>query len=137
MDKKTWKTLQSLLQSIDTSVLVLKAVARVKEDITDSDTRLISLVNGLCDATQLLRELAEFHRDTCMALHVECKKEKNSQLQFQLRWYSYCSAFLLEERYSLAAINLEEVAHPVLTKLRQKWLDFCKEHYTSVIANWL
>ena len=135
MNKKTQKTLQSSLESIDTSVLILEAVARVKEEFTDSDTHLTSFVNGLCDAEQLLRELAEFHRDTFVALHIECKKAKNSQLQFQLRWYSYCSAFLLEEQYSLAAINLEEVAHPVLTKLRQKWLDFCKEHCTSVIAS--
>ena len=132
MYKKMQETLQCSLELIDTNVLVLEAVAQVKEKFPDSDTHLTSLVNGLCDVKQLLRELTEFHRDTFMALHVECKKEKNSQLQW---WYCYCSAFLLEEQYSLAAINLEEVAHPVLTKLRQKWLDFCKEHCTSVIAS--
>ena len=135
MNKKMRKTLESSQESIDTSVLVHEAVARIKQEFPDSDTHLTSLVNGLCDAKQLLGELTEFHRDTFAALHVICKKEKNSQLQFQPRWYSYCSVFLLEEQYSLAAINLEEVAHPVLTKLRQKWLDFCKEHCTSVIAS--
>ena len=95
----------------------------------------MNLVKELCDTKQLLRELADFHRDTFVALHIECKKEKNSKLQFQLRWYLYCSAFLLEEQYSLSAIHLNETAHPVLTEFRQKWLDFCKEHCTSVTAS--
>ena len=57
MNNKTRKTLQSSLESIDTSVLVHEAVARVKEEFPDSDTHLTSLVNGLCDAKQLLGEL--------------------------------------------------------------------------------
>ena len=40
--------------------------------------------------------------------------------------------FLLQH---VSASRAVKVAHPVLTKLRQKWLDFCKEHCTSVIAN--
>jgi len=53
---------------------------------------------------------------------MESLHKKNSQI---LMWSSYCSAFLLEEKYSLGAINLEENSHP---KLRQAWLDFSKEH---------
>ena len=33
-------------------------------------------MNGLCDANQLFRELAEFYHDTFVALYIECKKEK-------------------------------------------------------------
>ena len=69
MNKKIRKTLQSSLESINTSVIILEAVAWVKEEFTDSDTHLTSFVNGLCDAEQLHRELAEFHRDTFVALH--------------------------------------------------------------------
>ena len=61
MDKKTRKTLQSSLESIDTSVLVLEAVARLKEQFTDSDSHLTNLANELCNAKELLSELVEFH----------------------------------------------------------------------------
>ena len=55
MDKKTRKTLQNLLESIDTSVLVLEAVAQLKEQFTDSDSSLTTLVNelGFFDSTNL------------------------------------------------------------------------------------
>ena len=81
----------------------------------------------MCEAWQLLKNLVEYLRNSFATLHSECKKEKNSQLQFQLRWYSYCSAFLLEKKHTLCAINLEEAKHPVLVNLRQMWLKFCKD----------
>ena len=52
-------------------------------------------------------------------------------MRFQLRWLEYCSAFLLEEKYTLAAFHLVET--PELTNVRQKWLDFLKEHTMSVL----
>ena len=136
MTKRIRDELQTSLESIDSDVLVLEVVVRVREQlIADSDGRCTDLVNKLCEAKQLLTELAEFHRDTFVALHIECKKQKNSQLKFQLRWYTYCSAFLLEEQYSLSDIHLNDNDHPVLTELRRKWLDFCKDHCTSIAAN--
>ena len=53
-------------------------------------------------------------------------------MQFQLKWYSYCSAFLLEEKHTLSAINLVEAKHPVLANPRQVWLEFCREQSISV-----
>ena len=114
---------------------MFEAVVRVREELIDLDGCCTGLVNQLCDAKELLTELAKFHRDTFIALHIECKKQKNSQLKFQLRWYTFCSAFLLGEQYSLSDIHLNENDHPVLTELRRKRLDFCKDHCTSVAAN--
>jgi len=131
MNKKARETLQGSLNCIDTSLLVLEAVARIREEFDLSSTHLI---DEFCSSKQLLQDLAGFHRDTFVELHVKCKKEKNSQLQFQLKWLSYCSAFLLEEQYSLSAINLEESTHSVLVELRQNWIDFCKKHSTTVAA---
>jgi len=68
-------------------------------------------------------------------LHLDCKKEKISQIRFKMMWTSYCSAFLLEEQYSLNAIDLIEENHPELVRLRQAWLDFCKEHKTPLPAS--
>ena len=66
MNNKTQKTLQNSLEVIDTSVLVLEAVAG--EWFTDSDTHLTSLANDyakqMCDVKQLLSELVEFYHDT-------------------------------------------------------------------------
>ena len=52
-----------------------------------------------------------------------------------MQWYSYCSAFLLKEKYQLSTIDLKENDHPELAKLRLDWLDFCKEHKAPVPAS--
>ena len=80
----------------------------------------------------MLAELVDYLCNTFATLHSECKLEKNSQMQFQLKWYSYCSAFLLEEKHTFSAINLEEAKHLVLVNLRQVWLEFCREQTVSV-----
>ena len=134
MNKKTRETLQDSLKSIDSIVLVHEVMGRLREEFESDSTHLTSLANTFCDEKLLFQELVEFHRDTFVTLHIQCKKEKNSQLQFQRKWLLHCSVFLLEEQYSLAAINLEETAHPVLAELRQKWLGFCKEHGVTVTS---
>jgi len=73
--------------------------------------------------------------DLFTQLHLDCKKEKNSQIRFKVKWASYCSAFLLEEKYSLSTIDLVEDSHPELVKLRQAWLDFNKDHTVLVRAS--
>ena len=92
------------------------------------------MVDKLCSVKQLLQELAEFYCDTFVELHVKWKKVENYQLQFQPKWLSYCSAFLLEEQYSLAVTDFDDSAHPLLMELRQKWIDFFKERCMSVAA---
>lgn len=76
--KKTQKILQSSLELIDTSILVLEVVAQVKEFI-DLNTHLTSLLNGLCDAKQLLRELVEFCHDKFKAFHLHFSKHAPEQ----------------------------------------------------------
>ena len=49
-----------------------------------------------------------------------------------MKWASHCSAFLLEEKYSLSVIDFEESCHPKLVMLRQAWLEFSKEHKVPV-----
>ena len=93
---------------------------------------LMCFVEELHKEQQRLQELVEYHHGTFVTLHCECKKEKNPQMRFQLRWLEYCGAFLLEEKWTLVTIHLEET--PELTNLRQKWLDFLKEHTMSVLT---
>ena len=128
MNKQTRKTLQDSIRSIDLDVLLKEVTtALIAEEFADG-----SFVNDLCESKQLLTDLVEYLRNTFAMLHSECKREKNSQMRFQLRWYSYCSAFLLEEKYSLSAINLKEAEHAVLANLRQVWLEFCRQQSISV-----
>ena len=54
-------------------------------------------------------KIAKFHRDSFAMLYSEYKQPKNSVMEFQLRWHSYCSELLLEEKYTLEEINLKEV----------------------------
>ena len=49
--------LQSSLESIDSYVLVLEEVARVRKELIDLNGRCTHLVNKLCDAKQLLSEI--------------------------------------------------------------------------------
>lgn len=128
MNKKTRETLQDSIKSIDPAILMEEVTTALTEQFLDG--HLITFVTDVCEAKQLLHNLVEYFRNTFATLHAECKKEKNSQMQFQLRWYSYCSAFLLEEKYTLSAINLEEAEHAVLVNLRQMWLEFCRERST-------
>lgn len=67
------------------------------------------------------------HHDSFALLYSECKQQKNSFMQFQLQWHYHCSAFLLEEKFTLVAINLEESAHASLVATRKIWLEFCKK----------
>ena len=60
---------------------VLKRLLRIREEFESDST---SLVNELCDVKQILQKLVQFHCDTFVSLHVECKKGKNSQLQFHI-----------------------------------------------------
>lgn len=59
---------------------------------------------------------------------------KNSSMQFHLDWYTWCFAFIFEEQYTLAVINLSEgdPGHFQLTILRNTWSEFCKESNTPV-----
>ena len=61
----------------------------------------------------------------------KCKALKNSQMEFQRQWHIHCSAFLLEERYTLADINLD-VSDSSLAAIRNIWLKYCKDHETPV-----
>ena len=49
--------LQSSLESIDSYVLVLEEVARVREELIDLNGRCTNLVNKLCETKQLLSEI--------------------------------------------------------------------------------
>ena len=130
MDKKSRKALQDSIKSTDLDILVNEGTAALTEEFSDS--HLSAFVADVCESKRMLAEFVEYLRNTFAMLHSECKLEKNSQMQFQLKWYSYCSAFLLEEKHTLSAINLEEAKHPVLVNLRQVWLEFCREQTVSV-----
>ena len=99
MNKKTREMLQDSLKSINSSVLVHEMIGRLRKEFKSDSTYLTNLANKLCDGKLLFQELAEFHRDMFVTLHIQCKKEKNLQLQFQQKWLLYCSMFLLAEQH--------------------------------------
>ena len=53
-------------------------------------------------------------------------------MRFQLQWHYHCSAFLLEVKFTLATINLDESAHALLVAASNVWLEFIKKHNSSV-----
>ena len=92
MPKKVCKTLQDSLKSLDASVLVSEAVMCLNQEFMNSP--LMCFIEELCKEKQLLQELVDNHCQIFVTLHYECKKEKNLQMRFQLRWLEYCSAFI-------------------------------------------
>ena len=54
-------------------------------------------------------------------------------MRFQLQWHCHRSAFLLEEKFTLATINLDESVHASLVAARNVWLEFCEKHNYPVL----
>lgn len=80
IDKRTAKMLQASLKSIETSVLINKAIASLKEQFSNFHD-LSAFVNEVCKVEEVLNNIVEYHHDTFSTLHSECTKEKNSQMQ--------------------------------------------------------
>jgi len=72
-------------------------------------------------------EIATQHHKSFAVLYGECKQQKNSFMQFQLQYQYHCSAFILEEKYTIAALNLDEADHAMLVTAKKSWLECCKK----------
>ena len=111
-------------------------VDEVRHNIEEqfSDGKLNGFVETLLKGYEPMLEIAKHHRDSFVSLYDECKPAKSCFMQFQLRWHSWCSAFLLEEKYTLEAINLKESdnGYSSLVSIRNTWLEFCKSCNTPV-----
>ena len=66
-----------------------------------------------------MMEITRQHRDSFALLYGDCKRQKNSFMQFQLQWHYHCSVFLLQEKFELNAVNLDESAHTSLVATRK------------------
>ena len=90
---------------------------------------------GICCCTlyndQPLHTIATYHHDDFAALYVSCNK---SSMQFQLDWYTHCSAFLLGEDLTLAAIGFDESdgKYSSLVNTRKTWIQFCRDNSITV-----
>jgi len=67
-----------------------------------------------------------------VSLYKECKKSPDSDLNFQFKWYQYCSAFLLSSQYPLSVINLNDPDAYKISEARLLWLSFCEENGAPV-----
>ena len=132
MPKKTRAVLVKSVNSIEPSLLVDEVRHNIEEQF--SDGKLNGFVETLLKGDEPMLEIAKHHRDSFVSLYDECKPTKSCFMQFQLRWHSWCSAFLLEEKYTLEAINLKENdnGYSSLVSIRNTWLEFCKSCNTPV-----
>ena len=123
------------LQCIDSKILVDEMQRDVLEPFTDGN--LGKFARELFENDEPMLEIARHHRETFVTLYGKCKLLKNSCMEFQRLWHAHCSAFLLEEKYKLADIDLKECDgdDSSLTAIRSSWLKFCKEHRTPVPAS--
>ena len=97
MFKKNSMELLEALCILVPKLLVEEIHSNVVEYFTSED--LHTFVGKLFEDEPMLK-IAKFHRDSFAMLYSECKQPKNSFMGFQLCWHSYCSALLLEEKYT-------------------------------------
>ena len=130
--KKNSTELLEALRILDPKLLVEEIRSDVVEYFTSEDLR--TFIGKLFEEDEPMLKIAKLHRDSFAMLYSECKQPKNSFMEFQLRWHSYCSALLLEEKYTLEEINLKEAdnGYYSLVAVRRIWLEFCKKHNTAV-----
>jgi len=73
-----------LIKSTDPDILVNEGTGALTEEFSGS--HLSAFVADVCESKQVLAELVEYLCNTFSTLHSECKLEKNSLMQFQLKW---------------------------------------------------
>ena len=104
------------LECIELKILQVKIRTAVKEQFVDSHNEFI---DELFKEEEPMMKITRQYRDSFALLYSECKQQTKSFMQFLLQWHYHCSAFLLEEKFTLAAINLEESAHASLVATRK------------------
>jgi len=107
MSKKNRTNLIKSVRVIDPSLLVAEVRSSVEEEFTDS--ALDNFIRVFFEKDELMLQIVSHHRDSFAALYEKCKPMKNSCMQFQLDWYTWCSAFLLEEQHTLGATELKVI----------------------------
>ena len=119
MPKCELLSISECLQNIEAAVLFKEIRNKLASQFTGGN--LGELVSATCKNDQLLFEIAKHHHDNFVRLYTDCNK---SLMQFQLRWHSRCSAFLLSEDLTLAAINLDESrsSSSNLADTRKMWI---------------
>ena len=124
--------LMESLQCLNPKILVNEMQRDVAKYF--SDCNLSKFASELFENDKPMLEIARHHCKTFVTLYGECKLLKNSCMEFQQHWYAHCSAFLLEEKYKLADINLKESdsGNFWLAAVRSIWLEFYKDHETPV-----
>lgn len=132
MPKKDRTELISTVKAIAPSILFEEIRSDIEEQFQDSGLK--GFVTSLFENDELMLQIVRHHRDTFAVLYEKCKPMKNSFMQFQLDWYTWCSAFLLEEQYTLAAINISEndAGYSEIVTIRNTWLEFCRASSTPV-----
>ena len=132
MSKKMREDLSKSLQCLEPKMLVEEMKRDVEEHFGDG--HLCGFLEALFENKEPMLEIARHHRDSFVMLYGECKALKNSCMEFQRHWHAHCSAFLLEEKYTLADINLKESdnGYTSIVARRNLWIEFCKEHNTPV-----
>ena len=123
-------SLATELGKIEPSILVEEIKGSLSSQFLDN-RGLGGFVASLCGSVEPLYSIATHHRDDFARLYVDCNK---SSVQFQLKWYAHCSAFLLAEDLTLDAIGFDESDkyYSSLISTRRTWIKFCKDHTTTV-----
>ena len=128
--KKKHQDLLKHLRAIESNILRIEMRAAVEEQFGEGQYQ--RFLDELFKQDEPILEIATQHRKSFAVLYGECKQQKNSFMHFQLQYQYHCSAFILEEEHSLAAIKLNEANHATLVAARKTWLEFCKKLNLSV-----
>jgi len=135
MCKKDHGDLMKSLRCLDLQILVNEIKRDVMEHFPDGF--LSKFVKELLENDEPMLEIAGHHRDSFVHLYQKCKLLKSLSMEFQRQRHVHCSAFLLEEKYKLVDIDLEEsdCNNATLVAIRNVWLGYYKDHDSPVPAS--
>ena len=69
-------------------------------------------------------------QETFVRIYIDCSTLKEHHLQFQLKWHSHCSYFLVSKNSELSDVGLhpsDPLAIPVVS-IRSQWKGVCSAH---------
>jgi len=108
MNKPEQNELMASLDSLDFSALKTEVCIKFKEHFFAG--KLKEIISKLCDAEHPLKDIIVSHHQCFIGLYKECQKSPESFLHFQFKWQQYCSAFLLNCKYAISEIGLNDSA---------------------------
>ena len=128
LNKTEKKNVLARISSTSNEEITLKSLSSTTKEVSV----VSELLKAFCDSVTpvALSFFTEHLKETFLRLYEECSTLKERYLQFQLKWHSHCSYFLVLKNSELTDIGLhpsDPLAVKVVT-VRSEWHKVCSSY---------